>query len=163
LFFVVFESLHLFDKLRMTGELCMHVRTFQLSDYYALTELLKNSLSDDCYDDTIKALTNQLSWDCDLVLLAELENNIVGFIIGTIDDQNGYCYRIAVESKYQRKGIGKLLLETLKQRFMQRKVKKIMVTVDTHNEVLIPFYRSAGYVPSDFSHAAERLSIVKHA
>jgi len=70
-------------------------------------------------------------------------------------------YRIAVATEYQRKGIGKALIEAMKQRFLQRNVKKIMVTVDVHNEIVLPVYESAGYSTSDFSRTAHRLSIVK--
>jgi hypothetical protein len=49
----------------------------------------------------------------------------------------------------------------MKQRFLQRKVNKIMVTVDVHNEIMLPIYESAGYRSSDFSRAAHRLSIIK--
>jgi ribosomal protein S18 acetylase RimI-like enzyme len=141
----------------------MNVRAFQLSDHYSLIQLLKDILSDSCYEDTIKALANQLSWDCELVLLAENEKKIVGFIMGTIDQNQGYFYRLAVDSDFQRKGIGKSLLVALQQKFMQRKVKKVMISLDQHNEGLIPFYHSLGFENSDFSNHPQRLSIVKHA
>lgn len=136
------------------------VRTFYLSDYVSVTELFKNVLSEPCYLETMEAFARQLSWDSELVLVAVEEGEIVGVIVGTIDNDNGYYYRIAVEQQHQRRGIGQALIESLRQRFLGRKVRRIMVTVDVHNEVVLPLYEKAGYQSTDFSRAAHRLSIV---
>jgi predicted N-acetyltransferase YhbS len=68
----------------------MLVRSFHLSDYVAVTELFKHVLTEDCYEETMEALTRQLSWDSELVLVAIKNEQIVGVIIGTIDNYNGY-------------------------------------------------------------------------
>ncbi|MBE1443956.1 GNAT family N-acetyltransferase [Paenibacillus sp. OAS669] len=138
----------------------MLVRSFQLSDYVSVTELFKNVLSEACYDETMEAFARQLSWDSELVLVAIENDQMVGVIVGTIDNHNGYYYRIAVSKEYQRRGIGKTLIEALRQRFVQRKVRRILITVDAHNETVIPVYESAGYQAEDFSRTTHRLSIV---
>src|SRR4051812_49303738 len=112
----------------------MLVRSFHLSDYVSLTELFEDVLTEACYEETMEAFARQLSWDSELVLVALENEQIVGVIIGTIDNHNGYYYRIAVSRQYQRRGIGKALIESMRQRFIQRKVKRIMITVDVHNE-----------------------------
>ncbi|MDQ1911577.1 GNAT family N-acetyltransferase [Paenibacillus sp. GD4] len=136
------------------------VRSFQLSDYVSVTELFSKTLSEECYEETMAAFARQLSWDSELVMVAQEGDRITGVIVGTIDNQNGYFYRIAVDKDYQRRGIGKSLIESLRGRFEQRKVRRIMVTVDVHNEMILPVYEKAGYQPNDFSRAAHRLSIV---
>ena len=136
------------------------VRSFQLSDYAEVRELLQDVLSDECYEETIEAFGKQLSWDCDLVLVAIASQQVVGVIIGTIDNNNGYYYRIAVSENYQRKGIGKQLTQVLKKRFEQRKVSKVLVTLDSHNELVRPFYESLGYEQHDFHRSFRQLSIV---
>jgi ribosomal protein S18 acetylase RimI-like enzyme len=139
----------------------MDVRSFQLADTASVTRLLQEVLTESCYVDTMEAFKRQLSWDTELVLIAEEDEQIVGIIIGTIDNNNGYYYRIAVAEQYQRKGIGRAMIEAMKQRFLQRKVNKILVTVDVHNENMLPLYESAGYRSTDFSRSAHRLSIIK--
>ncbi|MFS0840496.1 GNAT family N-acetyltransferase [Paenibacillus sp. UNC499MF] len=141
----------------------MRVRSFRLSDYSLISDLLQEALSDPCYKETMQAFAKQLSWDGELVLVAEEQDELVGMVIGTIDDNKGYYYRLAVAPGHRRKGIGKALIEGMKQRFMQRKVKRILVTVDHHNEMVLPVYESAGYNHSDFTRTANRLSIVKKA
>lgn len=127
----------------------MIVRSFRLSDYSEVTELLAEVLSEECYRETVEAFANQLSWDSELVMVAERQSKVVGVIIGTIDvDNNGYYYRIAVARNHQRKGIGKAMIQALKKRFKQRKVMKIMVSLDHHNEPIVPLYESLGYPAS---------------
>lgn len=136
------------------------VRPFQLSDYISVTALLNDVLSEICYEETMAAFARQLSWDSELIMVAEENGDIVGVIVGTIDNQNGYYYRIAVQSQHQRRGIGQKLIEALRQKFLQRKVRRILVTVDAYNEVVIPVYEKAGYQASDFSRTTHRLQIV---
>jgi ribosomal protein S18 acetylase RimI-like enzyme len=138
----------------------MLVRSFRLSDYISVTELFKHVLTESCYEETMEAFARQLSWDSELVLVAVENEQLVGAIVGTIDNHNGYYYRIAVGQPYQRRGIGKTLIESMRQRFVQRKVRRIMVTVDVHNEMILPVYESAGYQAADFSRSAHHLSIV---
>ncbi|MGO4344624.1 GNAT family N-acetyltransferase [Paenibacillus sp. FSL A5-0031] len=138
----------------------MNVRSFQLSDYRSITALLEEVLTEECYEQTMEAFARQLSWDSDLVLVAVENSEIVGMIIGTIDNNKGYYYRIAVSPLHRRKGIGKTLIQALRQRFEQRRVTKILITADEHNEPVLPLYESMGYVANDFIRSFQKLSIV---
>lgn len=136
----------------------MIMRSFQLSDSTLVTSLLGETLSESCYEETMEAFARQLSLDSELVLVALKREEVVGVIIGTIDNNKGYYYRIAVGRNHQRKGIGKRLIQGLKQKFEQRKVQKIKVTVDMHNQPVIPLYKSLGY--NDFEDSLGHLRIV---
>lgn len=138
----------------------MNVRSFQLSDYKPLTSLLEEVLTEECYEQTMEAFARQLSWDSELVLVAVKESEVVGMIIGTIDNNKGYYYRIAVSPAHQRIGIGKALVASLRMRFEQRGVSKILITADEHNEPVLPLYESMGYETSDFFRSFQKLSIV---
>jgi ribosomal protein S18 acetylase RimI-like enzyme len=138
----------------------MKTRPFQLSDYAAVTELLQTSLSVECYEDTMEAFARQLSWDGGLVYVCETDQGIVGAVIGTIDNNDGYYYRVAVHPLHRRQGIGKALINSLKDRFQQRKVKRILIPVDTHNEPVLPLYESLGYGIQHFTKSFNKLSIL---
>lgn len=128
----------------------MIVRAFRLSDYSGVIRLMKSTLSQACYETTIEALAKQLSWDSELVLVAEHNGDITGMIIGTIDNNKGYYYRVAVSQHYQRQGIGKSMIAALKNKFIARKVKRIVVSIDDHSEPILPLYKSMGYTGQDF-------------
>ena len=128
----------------------MIVRSFQLSDYIPVQELLADVLSEDCYEETMVAFARQLTLDSELVLVAEINQDVVGILIGTIDENNhGYYYRIAVAKEHRHKGIGKALISKMRQRFELRKVSKIMVAADIHNQPVLPLYESLGFTPGE--------------
>jgi ribosomal protein S18 acetylase RimI-like enzyme len=138
----------------------MQIRSFQLSDYRAVAELLEDVLSEECCEETMAAFGRQLSWDSELVLVAESEGSLAGVLIGTIDQQKGYVYRIAVQKDFQRQGVGRALVSTKNNRFRQRNVLKVLIARDKHNELLRPFYESLGLRPIDFVSPTHPLSIV---
>ncbi|RXZ81274.1 GNAT family N-acetyltransferase [Paenibacillaceae bacterium] len=138
----------------------MQVRSFQLSDYKSVTKLLETVLSAECYELTMEAFARQLSWDSEMVIVASVNNEIAGVIIGTIDKNNGYYYRIAVHKDHRHQGIGKALINGMRQRFENRNVKKIMIAADEHNEPVLSLYESVGFAASDFFRSFQKLSIV---
>jgi ribosomal protein S18 acetylase RimI-like enzyme len=138
----------------------MQIRSFQLSDYRFVAELLQEVLSEECCEETMGAFARQLSWDSELVLVAESAGSIAGVLIGTIDRQQGYVYRIAVQKDFQRQGVGRALVSNMKNRFSQRKVLKVLIAGDKHNELFRPFYDSLGLRSIDYVRLTQPLSIV---
>ncbi|MFC4303070.1 GNAT family N-acetyltransferase [Cohnella boryungensis] len=138
----------------------MQIRSFQLSDYRLVAELLEEVLSEECCEETMGAFARQLSWDSDLVLVAESADSIVGVLIGTIDQHKGYVYRIAVRNEFRRQGVGRELVSHMRNRFRQRNVLKVLVAEDKHNEVLRPFYDSLGLKSTDIVQLTQPLAIV---
>jgi ribosomal protein S18 acetylase RimI-like enzyme len=139
----------------------MLVRSFQLSDYADTTNLFEEVMCEDCYEETMKAFGRQLKWDSELVLVAEENGQVVGAVIGTIDKNKAYYYKIAVHPDYQRQGVGKAMIQAMEQRFVRRKVTRIMVASCEHTEAVVaPLFQSAGYDDADFFRQHEQLSIV---
>ncbi|CAH0118868.1 Acetyltransferase YpeA [Paenibacillus sp. CECT 9249] len=138
----------------------MRIRSFQLSDYIQVTELLQESLSEECYEQTMEAFARQLSLDSDLVLVHERDGALVGVIIGTIENSQGCYYRLAVHPKYRGQGSGKALISALQQRFLQRKVTRICIAGDEHNEPVLPLYAAMGYGAAHVLRSFQKLRIV---
>ncbi|MCQ4087322.1 GNAT family N-acetyltransferase [Saccharibacillus sp. JS10] len=138
----------------------MNVRSFQLSDSSRITELLQIALSEECYEKTIGPFSRQLSWDSELILVAEDGDQLVGVMIGTIEREMGCYYRVAVHPDYRRQGIGKALVAKLEGRFQQRKVKSIFVSGDEHNSPALPLYEAMGYGANRILNAFQKLSIL---
>lgn len=138
----------------------MLVRSFQLSDYGRIASLLEQVLDGNVLEDTMTAFARQLNWDSGLVLVAVEEGEVLGVMIGTTQRNQGYYYRIAVHPDHQRRGIGSALIQSMKLRFQQRQVARVMVPVDEYNEHLLPVYEKAGCVPEDFNRTFGKLSIL---
>lgn len=142
------------------GDQSMRIRSFQLSDVNQVMELLQVALSEDCYEDTKRAFARQLSWDSELIMIAEVDDEIVGALIGTIDKKDlGCIYRIAIHPDYRRRGAGKSLVAAMEQRFQQRNVHRIMIAGDEHNKAVMPLYEAMGYGANKFLEAFQKLSI----
>jgi len=125
-----------------------------LSDYLSVTKLLEVALSNECCEKTWKPFARQLSLDGELVLVAECEQatgekRIVGLVIGTIDCNNGYYYRLVVHPNDRNRGIGKALIVALKKKFERRRVSNIMIAVDEHTEEILPWFATLGYGVKD--------------
>lgn len=140
----------------------MNIRSFQLSDANRVTELLQVALSEDCYENTIGPFARQLSWDSDLIMVAEKDGELVGALIGTIDQNQGYIYRIAIHPDARRRGVGKALVQAVEKRFQQRKVTRVWVAGDEHNKAAMPLYEAMGYGANQIMKAFQNLSILVH-
>jgi ribosomal protein S18 acetylase RimI-like enzyme len=138
----------------------MHVRSFQLSDVSPVTELLQSALSEECFENTIEPFSRQLSWDPDLIVVAEDEGEIVGALIGTIEKNHGCYFRIAIHPDYRRRGIGRSLVSAMESKFHARKVSGIYVAVDEHNSFAMPLYEAMGYGEDQIFKSVRKLSIV---
>jgi ribosomal protein S18 acetylase RimI-like enzyme len=127
----------------------MRLRSFQLSDVHDVSQIWQLTAAHEKEKETLKVLSEQLGIDRDLVIVAEApDGKVVGAIVGTIDGTTGFFYCLAVHPDYQKKRVGTMLVSALEQRFMQKGVKRIWITVDKGTEKLLPFYRHLGYTNS---------------
>jgi len=83
-------------------------------------------------------------------LVAQINSEIVGFIIGLIRRQDkmitGRVYTIDIASKYRRKGVGLKLLDELERIFIRRGVKMCYLEARVDNVAALELYRKHGYV-----------------
>ncbi|WP_160646943.1 GNAT family N-acetyltransferase [Chengkuizengella marina] len=106
----------------------MNLRSFQLSDCEKVTNLLKEVLSDTCFKKTIKVFSKQLSYDSELVIIAENDSEVAGVIIGSIENKQG-LFILVEDPSYTHNEVGKKMVKKLRERFVQRKVKEMNVTM----------------------------------
>jgi len=82
-------------------------------------------------------------------LIAQVNDEIAGFIIGLIHDhgktRTGHVYTIDVAVKYRRMGVGVRLLEELERIFIKRRVKVCYLEARLDNVAARELYRKHGY------------------
>jgi GNAT superfamily N-acetyltransferase len=83
---------------------------------------------------------------------AELDENIVGFIIGEIriwefgiGEKTGWIRILGVDPDFQRRGIGRKLGEALLEHFERRGIKRVRTMAEWYTGDLISFFRSLGF------------------
>ncbi|KAL7729334.1 hypothetical protein ACLKA6_008909 [Drosophila palustris] len=102
----------------------------------------------------IKQAELNKNWARFLVALNQ-QNQPVAYTMFRFDMDDGdcvlYCYEIQISPEYQRKGLGKFMMETLEScaRFWQ--LEKIMLTVLNNNESSLKFFKTLGYVTDETS------------
>ena len=89
-------------------------------------------------------------------LVAEMDNNVAGFIIGCIKEwgfgveRSGWIEMIEVDPKLMGKGVGKTLGEALLKYFRDEEIKEVYTSVKWDSGDLISFFKSIGFDKSSF-------------
>lgn len=78
-------------------------------------------------------------------LVAEKENEVVGYIIGRRIEKIGEIISLAVKPKERKKGIGKALIEFLLKKFKEIGIEKIFLHVRTKNKIAISLYKKLNF------------------
>jgi ribosomal-protein-alanine acetyltransferase len=82
-------------------------------------------------------------------LIAKIDGEVVGFVIGTISVHrnalNGHIITIDALPKYRRKGIGKTLLQEVEHIFTEKGAKISYLEVKENNLAAIGLYKKMGY------------------
>ena len=96
-------------------------------------------------------ITTLYNSDSELCLVAELDEEIVGFALGTtVDKQNsawkyGYLVWIGVRPGLQKKGVGDGLFNEIKKRMMEQGVRMVIMDTDADNAAGIRFFKKHGF------------------
>ena len=79
------------------------------------------------------------------VLVAKVDQRIIGSLIATFDGWRGNMYRIAVHPDYRRRGIGRALVKEGEKYLAQLGVKRITALVEEKYPWAIAFWSDVGY------------------
>jgi ribosomal-protein-alanine N-acetyltransferase len=82
------------------------------------------------------------------MLISRSKNEVNGYIIGAISSDNtGWVLSLAVIPQSRNKGIGKMLVKSLIDQFIERGLKKILLTVNPENKTAKRLFSSFGFTP----------------
>ncbi|MGI6413659.1 MAG: GNAT family N-acetyltransferase [Syntrophomonadaceae bacterium] len=122
------------------------VQKAQLEDIHSMLELwgstsgIQIGLGDD-----EGSLQRFLALTSTICLVIKEENLLVATIMGTYDGRRGFIYHLAVRPEYQKKGLGKKLLESMINEFKKQNVRKINLFVKNDNRWAMEFYQRQGW------------------
>ena len=92
----------------------------------------------------------------DLFLVYDIDEKIVGTVIGGWDGWRAWIYRIAVSPEHQREGIASRLLEAITERLSARGGRKFRALIVSNNDKSKALFNSAGYtIHEDIAMAAK--------
>jgi len=131
--------------------LSIHIRRATTDDLETLY-----SIERECF--TVEAFTEeQLAYLLEnpkgVSLIAQIDNEVAGFIVGLICTHGtariGHVYTIDVAVKHRRKGVGLRLLGELEQRFVENGVEICYLEARRGNVAALELYRKHGYTKVD--------------
>jgi len=94
-------------------------------------------------------IQKKLRRDPDLFLVAEVEGQLVGAVIGGYDGRRGMVYHLAVDPEHRRNGIGVALMRELEARLKDKGCLKCYLLVTRENSTLLGYYRALGWDSMD--------------
>jgi len=90
-------------------------------------------------------IEKKLQRDPDLFLVAELDEQIVGSVMGGFDGRRGIVYHLAVAEAYRQQGLGRELMDELERRMADKGCIRCYLLVTRDNENAIHFYEQSGW------------------
>ena len=90
-------------------------------------------------------IEKKLQRDPDLFLLAEIDGQPVGSVLGGFDGRRGMMYHLAVSPVHRRRGIGESLMAELEARLKAKSCLRYYLLVTQDNHESIDFYLKRGW------------------
>jgi len=124
----------------------MKIRLMKKTDFDGLYVMWKKSkLKLDSYQNEKKEFNDMLTVNPESCFVALNKNQIIGSVFGTNNGRRSFIYHLAVHPDWQRKGIGKKLLQKAEYFLKKTGVSRVRLMVNLDNLRVVPFYEKCGY------------------
>lgn len=100
-------------------------------------------------------MESELHGASSLLLVAERDGRVVGFVHAAWSGDEGDVMRVYVDPDERGEGVGSALLESAVATLFERDVDRVRAMVLAANEPGKAFYRSHGFEPTDETHETE--------
>jgi ribosomal protein S18 acetylase RimI-like enzyme len=95
----------------------------------------------DTVEDVRRAITASPAW----VLVATIDGQLVGSVIGSFDGWRGNLYRLAVHTDHRRHGIARALVRAAERRLAGEGARRMTALVEKDHSQAVAFWQAAGY------------------
>lgn len=125
----------------------MNIRLMQIGDFSACYDLWLRTpgMGLNNIDDSPEGIGRYLRRNPNTCFVAEEEGRIVGVILAGHDGRRGHISHTAVDRAFQRRGIGRQLVEHVMAAMEQEGIIKVNLVVFSHNEKGNAFWKSLGF------------------
>jgi N-acetylglutamate synthase len=90
-------------------------------------------------------VVKEISSPSNIFLVAELEGELVGSLLGTSDGRKGWINRLAVRPDLRRKGVGGALMQEIEKRFEDSSLLVFACLIEEENTASQEFFDEMGY------------------
>ena len=103
-----------------------------------------------------RVIERKLGTQRELFLVAHVDGQVVGTVLGGYDGFRGWVYHLAVASEHRRAGIGRALMQQIEGRLRALGCPKINLQIRTGNAEALAFYARLGFTPDDVVSVGKR-------
>lgn len=135
------------------------IRVFALEDYEQASELWQAVGFRGWSLLTRGQVVKKLRRDPDLFLVADLEGQVIGTVIGSWDGYRGWAHNVAVHPSHQRQGIGRILMCELEKRLWRKGARVLNLHYFNDSTGARDFYHSLGF--QDATNATTTQKVLK--
>ena len=125
----------------------MNIRLMEIGDFSACYDLWLRTpgMGLNNIDDSPEGIGRYLRRNPNTCFVAEEEGRIVGVILAGHDGRRGHISHTAVDGAFQRRGIGRQLVEHVMAAMEREGIIKVNLVVFSHNEKGNAFWESLGF------------------
>jgi ribosomal protein S18 acetylase RimI-like enzyme len=95
--------------------------------------------------DSFENIKTQIDNGKTIFLVAEVNNAIIGCILGTHDGRKGWINRLAVDPEIRRRGVASRLIKEVERVFDKLGLKVIACLIDKNNTMSKNIFKNLGY------------------
>ncbi|MEN1374795.1 GNAT family acetyltransferase, partial [Pseudomonas aeruginosa] len=94
-------------------------------------------------------IERKMNHDVSLFLVAVVNGEVVGTVMGGYDGHRGSAYYLGVHPEFRGRGIANALLNRLEKKLIARGCPKIQINVPEDNDMVLGMYERLGYEHDD--------------
>ncbi|WP_199248196.1 GNAT family N-acetyltransferase [[Phormidium] sp. ETS-05] len=132
----------------------VNIRDIEIDDLAPVYHLGEELFTSDLYPYLYRTwdeweVVGLFNTDSDYCLVAEIDDDLAGFILGTIISKGswtyGYILWLGVSPKFQRRGVAGKLVDNLVERMIEDGVRFMLVDTDPENTGAVKFFSDKGF------------------
>lgn len=132
----------------------VEIRDMDIDDLAPVFHLGESLFTSDLYPYLYRTwdeweVIGQYNTDPEYCLVAEIEGDLAGFVLGTIISKAswvyGYIIWLGVSPQFQRRGVADKLVDKIVERMIEEGARFMLVDTDPANEPAIKFFRRKGF------------------
>lgn len=99
--------------------------------------------------DALAEIEKKLQRDPDLFLVAEVDDKLIGTVIGGYDGRRGLIYHLSVAASFRGQGVGSRLMSEVEARLRAKGCVRCYLFVTPDNDEAMRYYQKRGWQRMD--------------